>query len=210
MLTQLASQQTQTNLGEPILSCLCSEPEGLFERTVYRMPFTHANLLRFYELACKHRVLFTDDIYGDFKTFCELFMSMDVNGNLYGNGIIWVLDDFVGVYYMTHIAPMRDAVVHYTFFDGRFRGRKEITKSMLHYAFNKYQFNRLSTEVGAYANEHVMRYVTSLGFKKEGRKRQAARYKDAWFDVLLYGILKDEVGKWDQKYRKLEADLQQG
>lgn len=209
MLIRLENQQTQINLGNPVINCECVEGNKIKERTIYRLPLTRGNLLEFYEKASKHRVLFTDDINGDFKTFCEVFMYMDDSGQLHGNGLLWAIDGFIGIYYMTHIIPERDALVHFTFFDGKLKGRENITKSLIQYVFQKYNFNRLSSEIGCYADSRVIDFVKRIGFKIEGRKRKALLYKGEWFDSLQVGILAEDALKWDLKYEKLEADLQQ-
>lgn len=176
---------------DPVVTALCREPEGDIVRSIYPMPLTMGNLKEFWDRAKNYRTLFTDEIAGDFKKFCELFISQEEN-KLKAHGLLWRIDDLVGVYYMTHIYPT-DAQVHYTFFDRRHKGREHITRRLLAWAFEHYGFRRLSTEIPMYASKHTFGFVYRVGFKLEGRKRKAIHYKGDWFDVSLYGILKEDL-----------------
>lgn len=177
---------------EPVLVCTCHEPEGEVERSVYKMDLTVENLNTFWNKARQFNQLFDANINGDFAKFSELFLY-EAGGQIHSRGLFWVVDDFVGVFYMTHIVPGTDAEVHYTYFDRRHRGRTQLGKEMLKYAFRKYKFRRLSTDVPAYARPQTHSYVRNLGFTNEGRKRKGIWFNDDWFDVINYGILQEEV-----------------
>jgi RimJ/RimL family protein N-acetyltransferase len=191
---------------EPVVVVGCHERRGPVVRSVYPLEFSEANLRRFWELASKHRVLFTDEINGNFQEFMKVFISIEgMNPDtLRARGLVWVIDDFVGVFYMTHITHT-DAVVHYSFFDAQHSGREVLVQEMIKYVFKEYGLRRLSTEIGMYASRHVFGFVERIGFRREGRRRKSVLYKDAWFDTKLYGILREEVEEWDQKPVKLEA-----
>src|SRR6266496_5379230 len=133
------------NESKIILSAVCPEPEGKVVREVWRMPVTIENLETLWERSRIFKTLFAEEIRGDFKKFCELFLSYGAEG-IELNGLFYVIDDFVGVFYMTDINPGVDAKAHYTFFDRRHRGRIGLVKAMLKYAFTHYGFRRLSTE----------------------------------------------------------------
>lgn len=180
------------NGNAPVVSCFCKEPEGVHFRNVYPMDMTVENLRKFWDKAQKYRYIFGQEATENFETFCESIMTYR-DGKLVPNGLFWVVDDFVGVFYMTRIRPGEDADVHYTFFDGRQKGRQELTKMMLRYVFMFYGFQRLTTEIPYYASWSTRNFAESIGFVKEGRKRKAAPFKDEWFDIAIFGILKDEV-----------------
>ncbi len=108
-------------------------------------------------------------------------------------GMVWVVDDFTGVFYVTDIRDTDDALVHYTFFDRKHNGRLHFVKGMLKYVFEKFKFERLSAEIPNYATPQVRRFAEQLGFIYEGKRRKATTYKGDRFDVNLYGILKTEV-----------------
>jgi RimJ/RimL family protein N-acetyltransferase len=175
----------------PIFGVLCDEPEGKVTRYVTPFRLSRDNIRKFWEKASKFPTLFTDDVKGDFKKFCELFISEE-DGIVRAHGLFWVIDDFVGMFYMTHITDV-DAVAHYTFFDRRQTGREELTKTMLRYAFEKFGFRRISTEVPKYANKHTVGFVQAVGFVQEGIKRKAAFYKGEWYDIRCYSVLREEI-----------------
>lgn len=109
-----AEDKMQLIDNSPVLSVVCDEPKGPVTRNVYKMYFTPENLKLFWEKSAKHRTLFADEINGDFKKFIEIFISQDESGNLQGHGLAWIVDDFVGVFYMTEISTT-EALVHFTF-----------------------------------------------------------------------------------------------
>lgn len=176
----------------PIVSCYCEEPEGYVERFVYPMLFTPENLRRFWDESRKFRYIFTEDVRQDFRKFCELIVHEE-NGELVPNGLFWVVDDFVGVFYMTRITPGADADVHYSFFDRRQKGRVKLVRTMLKYVFERYQLRRVTAEIPYFASWITRNFTESIGFVKEGRKRKAIWFNDDWFDIGIYGILREEV-----------------
>lgn len=152
------------------------------------------NLRIFWEKARKFKTIFGKDIGDNFENFVSLFVQLE-DGRVSSDSLMWVIDDFVGVYYMTNIYAPDDALLHYTFFDRKHHGRYDLTVKMLDYVFKRYQFRRLSVEIPMYATEHSFYFIESLGFRQEGRKRDATTKDGERFDVKLFGILPEEVGK---------------
>lgn len=176
-----------------IFTQMCHEPEGDFERSVDLMPLSMENLKSFWEKARVHRTLFNQEIKGDFKEFLKVFLSEDANGNIQSNGLFWKLDDFSGVFYLNKIIPGVDAHAHVNMLDGRFKGREEVSKRLLRYAFEEYGFQRLTVHVPVYIKPNVIRFIRRLGFVSEGRIRRLVPLHDKWFDVFAFGILEDEI-----------------
>lgn len=181
------------NESTPIFSCECSEPDGVITRHVYPMVLTPVNLKRFWELTRKFRILFDNEVGDDFKKFCEMFISMDEN-QAYAHGLFWRVDDFTGVFYMTHIQN-HDAQIHYSFFDRRHHGRQILARRMIQHVFAKYGFRRLTAEI-PYCARGTFSFVEDVGLKHEGRKRKAVLFDNEWFDVRCYGILQEEAAAW--------------
>lgn len=188
-----------------LVSAICNEPHGDVEHHVTQMPLTLGNLYSFWEKARKYPTLFGIKVSEDFGQFCSIFISKDSSDIYTANGLVWVIDDLLGVFYMTDIYAPDDAMVHFTFLDGRIRGRVPLVKAMLHHVFERYQFRRLSAMIPMYAVTKgyktekidptatgVFKFVEDCGFKKEGRKRKCAPYKDDYFDAIMYGILREE------------------
>lgn len=183
----------------PILSVTCNEPEGPVVRTIEPLVFSKENVHRFWERAKQFPSLYGRQILGDPQKFMDMFFGVTGNGDPYLNGLFWVVDpaEFLGVFYLNNIEYDRDvpvdAQVHYTFFDRRQRGRKELVLAMLRYVFNKYKFRRLSVQIPLYTKAHTRHFVLDLGFSYEGKKRKAAYYNDDWFDINLYGLLREDL-----------------
>ena len=178
-------------------SVMCDEPEGKIVRYVRPLIFTEENIIKFWECAKAFPSLYGKQILSDPESFANIFMRMNNNGEYELNGLLWVIDDFVGVFYLSDIEYDRDipinANVHYTFFDRRHRGRKNLCKTMVEYVFNRYKFRRLSIEIPNYSKDATRHFALDIGFHYEGKRRKAAKYKDDWFDVNLYGVLSEEA-----------------
>lgn len=176
----------------PVVSAICEEPEGAVERNVYFLTLSRENVQKLWEKASKFPLLFWQGI-PTFEDFAKMVYTERYDGSITANGLFWVIDDFVGVYYLTDIIAGVDALVHYSFFDRRQLGREELTKRILKYAFEQFGFNRLSAEIPTHAREYTFNFATQLGFRYEGKKRQCVYYRNTWYDKKLYGLLKDEI-----------------
>lgn len=181
----------------------CDEPKGKILRTVWMMPYTPENIMKLWNKCSNFPILFGDTVHSS-KEFLDLFLSLrvvDGKPELVPNGIFYVIDDFVGVYYVTDIIAGVDATVHYSFFDKKYQGRIGITKELIKYGFDEFGFQRLTVEIPMYVahrgtkrdDSPVFKFVEDLGFKFEGRKRKCVFYKNEWFDKKLFGLLKSEV-----------------
>lgn len=179
---------------EYILSSICKERENIVTRYVYPMILTTENLKIFWEKSKPFRFLFNNEIRDNFESFINMFATQ-VGNEIYGTGLFWVIDDFVGVFYITDIIPEEDCQAHITFFDRRFYGRWNLTRKMLRYLFDKYQFKRISVTLPKYATDSSRKFLTSLGFVYEGRKRKATEFNGERYDVDLFSILAEDINK---------------
>jgi RimJ/RimL family protein N-acetyltransferase len=173
------------------MKVVCKEPEGPVEREVWPFVFNRENIFKLYKAASQFPVLF-DGAVGTMENFLSRFLVENLSGDIEPAGLIWVIDDFVGIVYMNNIS-LEEADVHYSFFDRRHKGRETLVSAMLKYAFNKYRFTRLNAQIPAYAGLGPRIFAERCGFRLEGRKRKAVWYKGEKFDVYLYGILAEEV-----------------
>lgn len=190
----MAEAMLEIRRGPAILTVRCNEPEGVFNRELWFMQLYPENLRALWDKASKFRMLFGTEISGDFKKFAEVFLSQgsdEVTANL--NGLFWIVDDFVGAFYMTRIQPGLDADVHYAFFDRRHKGRLELARAMFRYVFDRYKFRRLTAEMPLNITPDAYKFAERLGFKNEGRKRKAAYFDGQFFDVNVFGLLKEEL-----------------
>ncbi len=173
------------------MQVLCHEPEGDVLRTVREFSFDIPNLRRLYEEASKFPVLFGRPLDGP-EDMVNFFITQTLAGDPEPQGLIWIVDDFVGMFYMNEISDI-EATVHYSFFDRRHKGREPLVRAMLKRVFDDYGFVRLNVSIPAQAGMGPRLFVERCGFKIEGRKRKASWWKGAWFDVHLYGILREDL-----------------
>lgn len=171
-------------LGEVVLE--------LDDFKVRRMNLSAETLQEFWEHARQYPVIFGKEVLDNPSEFISLFIHNN-NGTLEANGLFFVVNDFLGIFYLTDIIPGEDALAHYTFFDRRHHNREELVRKMLEYVFKRYDFQRLSVQIPNYATPQARHFIQDCGFSYEGKRRKAAFYKNNWFDINLYGILKSEV-----------------
>lgn len=180
-----------------IFSTECNEPDGKVIHYVKQLILTKENIQQFWDKAKQFPSLYGKQILNDPESFAEIFMRRTNDGSFDLNGILWVIDDFLGVFYISDILFDRDtpisANVHYTFFDRRHKGRMPLVKEMLKYVFRRYHFRRLTAEIPNYSKDSARHFVVEAGFYYEGKKRKAALYKGDYFDINMYGILREEV-----------------
>lgn len=173
------------------MKVICKEPEGEVERHVWSFAFTRENTLRLYQEASKFPVLFGRPLNG-IEDMLKFFITQNLSGDAEPQGLIWVVDDFQGMFYLNNISDI-DAHVHYSFFDRRHKGREVLVREMLKKVFREFGFVRLNAYVPAQAGVGVRLFVERCGFKMEGRRRKASWWKDRWFDVYMYGILPEDL-----------------
>jgi RimJ/RimL family protein N-acetyltransferase len=176
---------------EPILSVPCNERRGTVVRKIYPLIFTPENLQKFWQKSSQFPVIFGRRLEGP-EDFARHFFTLrgDVPA---ATGLFWVVDDFVGVFYLTEIFS-EQADAHFTFFDKRLEGREQLTIEMVKYVFEEFPtFQRLNVSLPCYVNEKVFQFISRIGFKLEGRKRACSYWKEKWFDAVQYGILRKEL-----------------
>lgn len=175
--------------NEQVMKVRCDEPEGTVTRSVYLLPYSMETLQSLYKRLSKFEVMFNDAVDG-FNDFVDSFLC-EVGGEITPLGLIWQVDD-VGILYLTDLRPGYEANAHFSFWDQRIRGREKLVAEMTRYVMNTYGFHRIVVEVPVYAKP-ALKATERIGFKKEGRKRKAIRYKGEWFDVNVYSIVEDEL-----------------
>lgn len=178
-------------MQDPVVTLTLTEKGKDITRNVYPLLLTPENIKRFYDEAKKYPVIFGHAIPTQ-QDFLDAFVFYNRHEEPELNGLFWVVDDFVGIFYITNIFPCEECDVHYTFFDRLHKGRVPLVKKMLEFLFLKYDFHRVNASIPAYA-EGAHQYARDCGFVQEGRKRNSAKWKGNRFDIILYGLLRQEV-----------------
>lgn len=137
----------------------------------------------------EHPVIFTDEIEGSFEAFFDLLMDP---------ASVWfeLFDEMdrkpKGVYYLTNVIPGYDATAHMAIWDGVVRERATITRRLMMSVFESLRLHRLTAEVPTY-QPGTIRAIESIGFTREGTKREAVTRNGEWMDLAVFGILKGEL-----------------
>jgi ribosomal protein S18 acetylase RimI-like enzyme len=77
-----------------------------------------------------------------------------------------------------------------------FRGRgiaDEAARAFQRHLLLDLGFHRLQLEIYGF-NDRAMRHAERIGFVREGAKRRAYRRHGAWWDGVLYGFLREDLG----------------
>ena len=173
------------------LSFICDEPEGKVERFVTPAELSFATLSSYYDNLKRFKTVFNSYIENNLDEFIKLFVQGD-GDSVKATGLLWEVDD-VGILYLTEIALGHDALAHFNFWDRRFKGREGLIRGMLVHVMDTFELHRVTVEVGTFAGGWLPNAVERIGFKKEGRKREAIMFEGIWYDSLLYSILRSEV-----------------
>ena len=91
------------------------------------------------------------------------------------------------------VAPGRDAQVMFLMFDHQLGGREAVFADILRYWFRLVRLQRVTALTPA---EHrpLAKLWKRLGFTREGVLRRACKWDGAWQDVLIDGLLVEDVG----------------
>lgn len=69
-------------------------------------------------------------------------------------------------------------------------------KNALKFGFEELNLNRVTAEVYEY-NTASNNVLLKLGFKEEGRLRKAKFHKSRFWDIIIYGLLKEEFKNFE-------------
>ena len=167
----------------------CDEPEGIVTRTVRPIEFTPDNLIKLYNQISKFRTFMGKEIH-NLDDMIRFFVSEE-NGVYKPRGLCMVVDDFVGLFWLSDIDGIFEASVHYTFFDRRHKGRIGLCKKAIEYTFNTFQFHRLTTNVPV-TQPDTIKFVKKLGFVEIGTSRQNRIIRGRYYDTCNFDLLKEE------------------
>lgn len=105
----------------------------------------------------------------------------------------------VGISYITGLVPGYDAEVGFIFWDRIAKGRQPLLLHLMEQVMDRFHLPRVSTKVPPY-QAGTLRFVDSMGFKKEGEMRKAALYKGVRWPLILFGMTTEDL---DQAMRGL-------
>jgi RimJ/RimL family protein N-acetyltransferase len=174
---------------KPVLQAECQEFGKKVIRSVRLAHLSVERIQFLWDKMKNYDILFDDFIGKNFEEFLKHFV-VEVDGQVQSAGLIWDVDD-VGVFTLNNIIPEHSGKIHYVFWDEKFRGREDLCRAMMKYAMEKYDLHKLWTEIPVIARS-ALQAADRVGLVREGRKRQAAKYKGVWVDMNVYGLLKED------------------
>lgn len=130
----------------------------------------------------EHPKLFMDPERGDKQAFTRQIIAQ--------NSVYFFLED-VGTIYFTDIILPYIAKFHLMFWDGKLRGREEICKAMLGWAFEEFQLVKIWTSIPVFAKVQK-KFAERIGFLREGFFRSGYPCLGTNYDVYLYGMLRED------------------
>lgn len=71
---------------------------------------------------------------------------------------------------------------------------RDAVNVLLKFAFKQMNLNRVSVKIVEY-NQKAVEFFQECGFQKEGILKQAFYYDNKYYNIILYGLLKEEYEK---------------
>jgi len=101
-----------------------------------------------------------------------------------------------GYVLLTGIRPGVDAQIHWLIWEGETipHSITDACKELLGYLYDKHDLRRATGLVPSF-NQKARRLALLLGFKYEGEYREAFLYKGEFYNVQIYGLLREEFDK---------------
>jgi RimJ/RimL family protein N-acetyltransferase len=104
----------------------------------------------------------------------------------------FVFGDFEGGAQFWPVQEGHSAFFHYAAWSPRFLRRPALARAVLRDAFVRWRLRRVGWLIPDRATA-VRRFAESLGFKQEGAIRRGSVYSDGAGDLLVYGLLAEEL-----------------
>lgn len=160
----------------------------------HEMIFTPDRIREFWARIQRFPTLFTDTTRGKPENLWTIVSRIDSTWvevweyRSDGSGVDWV-----GVLYLTDIQPGIDASVHVIFFDFKsMRKYDGLCLAMLRWAKKRFVLHRYTACVPTIYFE-TRSMLKRLGFKQEGRKREAMLMDGKWMHEDIFGLLTKEL-----------------
>lgn len=160
---------------------------------VKHMSVTWPKLRLIWEQLQQFRTLFSDLTKGDLDNFLRYVGHPDT---------LWLeiweekrpkqQGELIGLFMCENLHRIVDIDAHILFFDRDVAGRTAVCKAIAAWLFQTFPIQRITVEPSqlAYA---AIRLVRNMGFKQEGKKRQALLLGGKWVDAYIFGLTRQEA-----------------
>lgn len=100
--------------------------------------------------------------------------------------------EFIGLFMCENLHHIVDIEAHVLFFDRDVSGRTAVCKAIAAWLFATLPIQRITVQPSQLAHAAI-RLVRNIGFKQEGKKRQALLLGGRWVDVYIFGLTRQEA-----------------
>lgn len=146
------------------------------------MGLTHAKVEALWDIVLKHNL--ADNFKDSYDVFCKSLFDPRT--------VILEFPPMRAVYYMTNITPQGNADVHAIVLDRKLLGQRELYLKMIQKMMMDFNLVRVTAMIPDW-NTIAQNGAVKLGFKLEGVLRNWGRTNNKPNDVLLFGLLREEL-----------------
>ena len=100
--------------------------------------------------------------------------------------------EFIGLFMCENLHQIVDIDAHVLFFDRDVSGRTSVCKAIAAWLFDTLPIQRITVQPSQLAHAAI-RLVRNIGFKQEGKKREALLLGGRWVDVYIFGLTRQEA-----------------
>lgn len=176
-------RMSDTNLDQA--TEIIAERDGL---KVVQLTLSLPKLRMLWETTSRFRTLFSDLTRGNISNFLH-FLTL--------KGSIWLeiqneQGASVGIICCSGLEQVTDLEAHVIFFDRDLASKVPLCKDVVQWLFATFPIQRITVHVPVmyYA---TVRLVRSIGFVREGEKRQAILIGGRWVNVYIFGLTRQEA-----------------
>lgn len=160
---------------------------------VRTMQWDVAKAERYWERTSKFAI-FSDAVPANVQGFLSFILEA---GALWWEIVDLEADETVGLMYITDVTVENQIMVgqatwHAFVWDAKAGPRRPVLRAAIKALFEKFRFHRLQAEIPLHFGG-VIRSAKKLGFREEGRMRQARMYNGVRYDALMMSILSHEA-----------------
>lgn len=171
-------------LGLPLE--IVSEDEQTYTVDLWRP--TEAMLKKTWERYSQYSVMFSDVTLHSYEHFLQIVM---VPGTVVLS--IELQGEEIGLVYFTDIRLSTSAYGHYIFWDRNSgAGRHRVLLTIQRRFMQEFNLHRMDMSVPIFAFAALHR-LHKIGYRIEGRRKDALLYKGRWADMLEFGVLLEEL-----------------
>lgn len=154
---------------------------------VNQLELTVEKLDQMWQMFQKYKSLFSDHNRGDMHAWTVFITSPDTYWLEVSEAGVPV-----GLIYFEGFNKGIELIGHMVYFDRKPAEKLEVTRGILNFMFENFPIQRVVVEI-PHMYHATDRLLIRLGFRKEGRKRQAVLLGGTWKDTIMYGLLRSDL-----------------